>query len=88
MSRRRKDPIRALTDEEYEVLEQSARARSEPTSHVAGAMMLLALAAGRTYQTAAEGAGRKSNDAVSQLVSFSTRKGWRRYSRIMVVGWL
>lgn len=69
MSRQRKDPLRPLTDEEYQVLQQIARARSEPASHVARAKMLLAVAAGATYQAAAEAAGRKSNDAVSLLVS-------------------
>lgn len=75
MSRRRKDPLRPLTDEELTVLEQIARARSEPASHVARAKMLLAVAGGKTYQAAAEAAGRKSNDAVSQLVSRFNQEG-------------
>jgi transposase len=75
MSRRRKDPLRPLTDEERIVLEQVARARSEPASHVARAKMLLAVADGKMYQAAAEAAGRKSNDAVSQLVSRFNREG-------------
>jgi transposase len=37
--------------------------------------MLLAVAAGKTYQAAAEGAGRKSNDAVSQLVGRFNQEG-------------
>jgi transposase len=37
--------------------------------------MLLAVAAGQTYQAAAESAGRKSNDAVSQLVSRFNQEG-------------
>lgn len=75
MSRKRKDPLRPLTDEERQVLHQVARARSEPASHVARAKMLLAVVAGKTYQAAAESAGRKSNDAVSQLVSRFNREG-------------
>lgn len=75
MSRRRKDPLRPLTDEEREVLQQIARARSEPASHVARAKMLLAVAGGKTYQAAAEVAGRKSNDSVSQLVSRFNNEG-------------
>lgn len=75
MSRQRKDPFRPLTDEEREVLQQIARARSEPASHVARAKMLLAVAEGKTYQAAAEAAGRKSNDAVSQLVSRFNQEG-------------
>jgi len=75
MSRRRKDPLRPVTEEEQELLQQIARARSEPASHVARAKMLLAVAAGQTYQAAAEAAGRKSNDAVSQLVSRFNQEG-------------
>lgn len=75
MSRQRKDPLRPLTDEEQEVLQQVARARSEPASHVARAKMLLAVTEGKTYQAAAEAAGRKSNDAVSQLVSRFNQEG-------------
>lgn len=52
-----------------------ARAQSEPASHVARAKMLLAVAAGQTYQAAAEAAGRKSNDAISQLVSRFNQEG-------------
>ena len=75
MSRRRKDPLRPLTDEESQLLQQIARARSEPASHFARAKMLLAVADGKTYQAAAESAGRNSNDAVSQLVSRFNREG-------------
>lgn len=75
MSRRRQDPLRPLSDEERTVLRQIARARSEPASHVARAGMLLAVAEGKTYQAAAEAAGRKSNDAVSQLVSRFNQEG-------------
>jgi transposase len=64
-----------LTDEESQVLQQVARARSEPASHVARAKILLAVAEGKTYQAAAESAGRKSNDAVSQLVSRFNEEG-------------
>ena len=41
MSRRKKDPLRALTDLEREVLEQIARSRSEPVSHVERSKVLL-----------------------------------------------
>ncbi len=75
MSRRRKDPLRPLTEEERTVLIQIARAQSEPASHVARAKMLLAVADGQTYQAAAEMAGRRSNDAVSQLMRRFNREG-------------
>ncbi|MCI0398397.1 MAG: helix-turn-helix domain-containing protein [Chloroflexi bacterium] len=75
MSRRRKDPLRVMTVEEQEVLGQIARAQSEPASQVARAKILLAVAEGQTYQAAAATAGRKSNDAVSQLVSRFNQEG-------------
>ena len=75
MTRRRKDPLRPLTQEERELLEQIARAESEPASHVARAKALLAVAAGKTYGAAAQVAGRRSNDAVSQLVSRFNQEG-------------
>jgi transposase len=75
MSRVRQDPLRALTEEERSVLIQIARSHSEPASHVVRAKMLLAVAAGKTYGEAAQAAGRKSNDAVSHLVSRFNREG-------------
>ena len=75
MTRRRKDTLRVLTKEEREVLEQIARARSEPASHVARAKSLLAVADGKTYGEAAKAAGRRSDDAVSQLVSRFNQEG-------------
>jgi transposase len=75
MTRRRKDPLRPLTQEEREILEQIARAGSEPASHVARAKALLAVAEGETYSAAAQAAGRRSNDAVSQLVSRFNQEG-------------
>jgi len=75
MTRRKKDPLRPLTGEERKVLEQLSRAQSEPASHVARAKALLAVASGRSYTAAARTAGRRSNDAVSQLVSRFNREG-------------
>lgn len=75
MSRRRRDPLRALTEEEVTVLKQIARALSEPASHVARAKTLLAVATGQTYRQAAQAAGRKSSVAVSQLVARFNREG-------------
>ena len=75
MTRRRKDPLRPLRQEEREILEQIARAGSEPASHVARAKALLAVAAGKTYGGAAQAAGRRSNDAVSELVTRFNQEG-------------
>ncbi len=75
MTRRQKDPLRPLTGEEREILIQVSRARSEPASHVARAKALLAVADGKTYVAAAQAAGRRSNDAVSKLVSRFNQEG-------------
>ena len=75
MTRRRKDPLRPLRQEEQEILKQISRAGSEPASHVARAKALLAVAAGKSYGAAAQAAGRRSNDAVSQLVSRFNQEG-------------
>jgi transposase len=75
MTYRRKDPLRPLRPEEREILEQIARAGSEPASHVARAKALLAVADGKTYGAAAQAAGRRSNDAVSQLVARFNQEG-------------
>ena len=75
MSRHRKDPLRPLTEEEQGVLPQIARSQSDPATQVARAKILLAVAAGATYQGAAQRAGRRSNDAVSQLISRFNQEG-------------
>lgn len=75
MSRCKKDPLRALTDLEREVLEQIARSRSEPASHVERSKVLLAVAGGKDYTQAALLAGRRSRKAVSQLVSRFNQEG-------------
>lgn len=75
MSRRKKDPLRSLTQEERDYLERKSRSTSEPAGLVARAKALLAVADGSTYNEAAKRAGRKSNDAVSQLVSRFNTEG-------------
>jgi transposase len=75
MTRRQKDPLRPLKAEEREVLERISRAQSDPASHVARAKALLAVANGVSYTQAARAAGRRSGDAVGQLVSRFNREG-------------
>jgi transposase len=75
MTRHKIDPLRALTDEEREVLTQISRSASEPASHVARAKALLAVAGGFNYQEAAHAAGRRAGDAVAQLVCRFNREG-------------
>lgn len=69
MTRHQKDPLRPLTDDERHVLDQISRARSEPTSHVERAKLVLAVADGASYTAAARSVGRRSNDAVAELVA-------------------
>jgi len=75
MTRRQRNPLRPLTAEEREALEQLSRAQSEPASHVARARLVLAVAAGQSYTAAARGVGRRSGDAVAQLVARFNKEG-------------
>lgn len=75
MSRRRKDPLRTLTDDERQELTRLSRCLTAPAVRVARAVMLLAVADGSDYQQAARAAGRKSGDAVSHLVTRFNREG-------------
>ena len=75
MSRQQKHPLRTLTEEERTWLEHVSRAQSQPGSHVARAKELLAVAAGHSYTDAARAAGRRSGDAVAQLVARCNAEG-------------
>lgn len=75
MTRRQKDPLRPLSTEEREVLERISRALSDPANHVARSKALLAVADGASYTQAAQVAGRRSGDAVAQLVSRFNQEG-------------
>lgn len=75
MSRRRKDPLRPLSEDERRELLALSRSRTAPAVHVARAIILLAVADGSDYQEAARAAGRKSGDAVSHLVARFNREG-------------
>lgn len=75
MTTRKKDPLRTLTKEEENWLERISRSYSEPASHVVRAKEILAVAGGSSYTEAAKKAGRKSGDAVSQLITRFNREG-------------
>lgn len=75
MSRRRKDPLRALTDDERTRVEEAGRATSAPATLVTRARALLAVADGCSYTEAARRAGRRSGDAVGELVARFNREG-------------
>jgi transposase len=70
-----KDPLRSLTEEEKGVLQKINRSLSVSADQVARAKELLAVAEGKSYSKAARLAGRKSNDAVSHLVSRFNKEG-------------
>ena len=75
MSRRRKDPLRPLTDDERHELLSLSRSQTAPAAHVARAVALLAVERGLDYQPAAREAGRRSGDAVSRLVARFNHEG-------------
>jgi len=75
MPRKQKEPLRPLTDDERTQLEQIARAQSWPAAQVARAKALLAVAEGQTFTQAAHAAGRRSGDAVADLVAGFNQSG-------------
>ena len=75
MSRRKKDPLRPLTEPERLELTRISRSQAAPAVQVARASMLLAVAGGSDYQQAARSAGRRSGDAVSHLVARFNAEG-------------
>jgi transposase len=75
MSRRKKDPLRPLSDAERQELTRIRRSQAAPAVQVARATMLLAVDGGDDYQRAATAAGRRSGDAVSHLVARFNAEG-------------
>jgi transposase len=75
MSRRKKDPLRELTEPERQELSQLSRSQSAPAVEVIRAKLLLAVAGGADYQTAARSVGRRSGDAVAHLVARFNAEG-------------
>lgn len=75
MTRRQKDPLRPLTNEEREVLGEIGRARCERSDVVVRARALLAVDDGASFTNAARSVGRRSGDAVAHLVSRFNHEG-------------
>ena len=75
MSRHKKDPLRELTEPERQELTQLGRSQAAPAVEVIRAKLLLAVARGDDYQTAARSVGRRSGDAVSHLVARFNAEG-------------
>jgi len=69
MTRRKKAPLRPLTDDERAGLTQLSRSQAAPAVQTIRARLLLAVAGGADYQAAAHAAGRKSGGAVARLVA-------------------
>lgn len=65
MTRRQKEPLRVLSEQERYELARISRSRSTPATMVARAKALLAVADGASYTEAAQQAGRRSGDGVS-----------------------
>ncbi len=65
MSRKKKDPLRELTEPERRELESLSRSQSAPAAEVIRAKLFLAVVRGDDYQDAARSVGRRSGDAVS-----------------------
>jgi len=75
MSRRKKDPLRVLTSHQQQTLQQLSRSQTEPAVVVTRAKILLAIADGADYQQAAQSVGRRSIEAVSDLVTRFHQEG-------------
>jgi transposase len=75
MTRRQKDPLRALTDDERADLSRLSRSRGAPAAQVARATALLAVADGASYTAAAQRVGRRHGDAVAAWVARFNREG-------------
>lgn len=75
MSRCRKNRLRPLTEQERQALEHTARSGSEQADVVARAKEILAVSCNCTYREAATAAGRRSRNAVRDLVERFNRDG-------------
>jgi transposase len=75
MSRRQIDPLRPLSTEERAQLTRLSRALAEPAAVVARAKAMLAVADGQSFTEAAQSAGRRSGDAVAQMVARFNQQG-------------
>ena len=75
MSRRPKNPLRPLSEEERQQLIRLSRGQALAASPVARAKAVLSVADGGSYTDAARAAGRRSGDAVAALVTRFNAEG-------------
>ncbi len=75
MSRRKKDPLRSLTEQEFQPLQQISRSQTAPAVAVVRAKLLLHVANGSDYQDAVRAVGRRNREAASLLVARFYQEG-------------
>jgi transposase len=75
MSRRQKDPLRPLREEERDQLCRLCRGRCVPAAQALRARALLAVAEGRSYSEVAVLVGRHTGDTIRDWVSRFNREG-------------
>ncbi len=75
MARRQQEPLRGLSEDERLELERVRRSSSERVDRVRRATALLAVAAGETFERAAQQAGLQSGSTVTGLVRRFNQRG-------------
>src|SRR3954449_13006546 len=75
MSRRQKEPLRALSDGEQMTLSRLSRSGRAAAAQVARATALLAIAEGQSDKAAAKQVGRRNGDTVALWVARFNREG-------------
>jgi transposase len=75
MSRHKNDPLRALTETEFQTLQQISRSQTASAVQVTRAKILVRVAQGSYYREAARAVGRSDVAAVSKLVSRFNQEG-------------
>jgi len=75
MSRRRKVPLRPVSDAERRALARLSRSQSAPAAQVARARAFLAVDEGQSYTRAAQVVGRLTGDTVARWVAGFNRAG-------------
>ena len=75
MARQSREPLRELTDEERNTLQEVRRRRTESAEVVARAKSLLAVGGGASFAAGARAVGRKSGYGVGKLVARFNREG-------------
>ena len=75
MSRRKKDPLRSLTEKELLTVQHISRSHTAPAVAVVRAKLLLLVAQDSDYQNAVRAVGRRNREAASLLVARFNAEG-------------